>query len=157
MSLSTHTKDFLQPIRGYVLSERAIYAIAGLLALADASLLYVLRPPGAGQLPRLSIPGPDWLPLPWLRQHCEPCTSFSTAAPLNALGYNALTILSLPFLAYAFVAGGLRAFRAPAPAPHLYSPQTHMGLILRHNGLLGSAERSHRAPSHPRSLGPSTA
>ena len=35
----------------------------------------------------------------------------------GALGYNPLTVLSLPFIAYSFAAGALRAFDLPAPRP----------------------------------------
>ena len=122
MSLSTQTKDFLQPIRGYVLSERAIYVAAGLLALAGASLLYVLDPRESGNYPICPFLG-------LTGYHCPGCGTLRAlhqllyGSPLNALGYNPLTILSLPFLAYAFVAGGLRAFRAPAPAPIFVHPK----------------------------------
>ena len=35
----------------------------------------------------------------------------------GALGYNPLTVLSLPFIVYSLAAGALRAFRLPAPGP----------------------------------------
>ena len=35
---------------------------------------------------------------------------------MSALGYNLLTVLSLPFLGYTFAERALRAFRMPAPA-----------------------------------------
>ena len=122
MSLSTQTKDFLQPIRGYVLSERAIYVAAGLLALGAAAMLYVLDPREPGNYPICPFLG-------LTGYHCPGCGTLRAlhqllhGSPLNALGYNPLTILSLPFLAYAFVAGGLRAFRAPAPAPIFIHPK----------------------------------
>ena len=122
MSLSTQTKDFLQPIRGYVLSERAIYVAAGLVALGATAMLYVLDPREPGNYPICPFLG-------LTGYHCPGCGTLRAlhqllhGSPLTALGYNPLTILSLPFLAYAFVAGGLRAFRAPAPAPIFIHPK----------------------------------
>ena len=122
MALSTQTKDFLQPIRGHGLPERAIYVVAALLAFAGASLLYVLDPREPGNYPICPFLG-------LTGYHCPGCGTLRAlhqllhGSPLNALGYNPLTILSLPFLAYAFVAGGLRALRAPAPAPIFIHPR----------------------------------
>ena len=120
--MSTQTKNFVQPIRGYGLPARAVYAIAILLALGATAMLYVLDPREPGNYPVCPFLG-------LTGYHCPGCGSLRAmhqllhGSPLNALGYNPLTILSLPFLAYAFVAGGLRALRAPAPAPLFIHPR----------------------------------
>ncbi len=120
--MSTQTKNFVQPIRGYGLPARAVYAIAGLVALGAAAMLYVLDPREPGNYPVCPFLG-------LTGYHCPGCGSLRAmyqllhGSPLNALGYNPLTILSLPFLAYAFIVGGLRAFRAPAPAPLFIHPK----------------------------------
>ena len=107
---------------GHRLSTRAFYVLAGLVALGAAAMLYVLDPREPGNYPVCPFLG-------LTGYHCPGCGSLRAmhqllhGSPLNALGYNPLTILSLPFLAYAFVAGGLRAFRAPAPAPLFIHPR----------------------------------
>ena len=120
--MSTQTKSFVQPIRGYGLPEKAVYLVAGLAALGAAAMLYVLDPREPGNYPVCPFLG-------LTGYHCPGCGSLRAmhqllhGSPLNALGYNPFTIFSLPFLAYAFVAGGLRAFRAPAPAPLFIHPR----------------------------------
>ena len=128
MALSTQTKEFLQPIGGHGLSERAIYVAAGIVALGAAAMLYIFDPREPGNYPICPFLG-------LTGYHCPGCGTLRAlhqllhGSPLTALGYNPLTILSLPFLAYAFVAGGLRAFRAPAPAPIFIHPKLIWGLF----------------------------
>ena len=106
---------------GHRLSTRAFYVLAGLVALGATAMLYVLDPREPGNYPICPFLG-------LTGYHCPGCGSLRAmhqllqGSPLNALSYNPLTILSLPFLGYAFVAGGLRAFRAPAPAPIFIHP-----------------------------------
>ena len=109
-------------VQRHGLPTRGVYAIAGLLVLSAAAILYVLDPREPGNYPICPFLG-------LTGYHCPGCGTLRAlhqllhGSPLNALGYNPLTILSLPFLAYAFVAGGLRAFRAPAPAPIFIHPR----------------------------------
>ena len=113
------------------------------------------RPPGAGQLPHLSIPRPDRLPLPRLWY----TASLAPASPRQPLERTRVQPAHDSFAALPCVClrcGRTKSLPGPGSRAHLCSPQAYMGLVLRHNCLLGPAQRFHRTPRHPRSLGPST-
>ena len=113
------------------------------------------RPPGAGQLSYLSLSRPDRLPLPWL-WHTASLAPASERQPLKRTRVQPAhdTLVAIPCVCLR--CGRAESLPSPGPRAHLHSPQAHMGHVLRYSGVLGPPERSHRAPRHPRSLGPST-
>ena len=110
------------------LPKRAQYVLAGGLILIAASVLYIIDPREPGNYPVCPFLGVTGY-------HCPGCGTLRAlhqllyGNPISALGYNALTVSSLPFLAYAFAVGGLRAFRAPAPAAIFINPKLIWGLF----------------------------
>lgn len=106
----------------HALSERGAYIVVGLLAIVGAAVLYVFDPREPGTYPVCPFLG-------LTGYHCPGCGTLRAlhqllhGNPIAALGYNLLTVLSLPFLAYAFAAGAMRAFRSPAPASIFIHPK----------------------------------
>ncbi len=126
MLTTGHHRSIL--VQGRRVSERAQYVLAGALILMAAAVLYVLDPREPGNYPVCPFLGVTGY-------HCPGCGTLRAlhqllyGNPMSALGYNALTVLALPFMAYAFAAGTLRAFRAPAPAPLLINHKLIWGLF----------------------------
>ena len=119
--------SFLNPPK-YGLSSRVFYGLVAILALASAGMLYILDPREPGNYPVCPFLGVTGY-------HCPGCGTLRAlhqllyGNPVSALGYNVLTVLSLPFLAYAFAVGALRAFRVSAPAPIFINPKLIWGLV----------------------------
>ena len=114
--------------QGRGVSEKALYVLAGALLIMSAGILYVLDPREAGNYPVCPFIGVTGY-------HCPGCGTLRAlhqllyGNPVSALGYNLLTVLSLPFLGYAFAVGGLRAFRVPAPRPLFVNSKLIWGLV----------------------------
>lgn len=110
-----------------VLSAKGGYALAGVLALVGAAILYTFDPREPGSYPVCPFLGVTGY-------HCPGCGALRSlhqllhGNPASALGYNVLTVSAVPFLAYAFAVGALRAFRAPAPRPLFINPWLIWGL-----------------------------
>lgn len=110
------------------LSERVGYVLGGGLAFVAAVVLYVLDPREPGNYPVCPFLG-------LTGYHCPGCGTLRAlhqllyGNPMSALGYNLLTVLSLPFLGYTFVVGALRAFRMPAPASVFINSKLIWGLV----------------------------
>ena len=149
MLTTDHHRSIL--VQGRRVLERAQYVLAGAFILTAAVVLYVLDPREAGNYPVCPFLGVTGY-------HCPGCGTLRAlhqllyGNPINALGYNLLTVLSLPFMGYAFAVGAMRAFRAPAPRPLFVNSKLIWGLVLRCGGILGSAERASRADVDTRSL-----
>ena len=129
MALNSRTEGVLWPPQGYRLPAKAVCVGLALLALVGVGMLYIFDPREPGNYPVcpfLGITG----------HHCPGCGTLRALHqllhrnPITALGYNPLTVLSLPILAYTFAVGALRAFQAPAPAPIFIRPSLIWGLFL---------------------------
>ena len=100
--------------RGYLISPRAAYVALALLAAAGLALLYFVDPRQPGRYPSCLFLG-------FTGCYCPGCGTLRSLHQLlhgnvvSALGYNPLTVLSLPFIAYSYATGAARAFRIPAP------------------------------------------
>ena len=105
-----------------------MYAGLALLAIGVGAMLYILDPREAGNYPVCPFLGVTG-------HHCPGCGTLRAlhqllyGNPVSALGYNLITVLSLPFLGYAFVVGALRAFRMPAPGSVFINSQLIWGLV----------------------------
>ena len=126
-SVATHSSSLFMMVERQIPS-RALYVVAVLAAAAGAAMLYIVDPREPGNYPVCPFLGVTGY-------HCAGCGTLRAlhqllyGNPISALGYNALTVLALPFMAYAFAAGGLRAFRAPAPGPIFINPRLIWGLF----------------------------
>ena len=133
MALYRQAESLARPLREYGLSAKAVYVGLALLALIEAAMLYVLDPREPGNYPVCPFLGVSGY-------HCPGCGTLRAlhqllyGHPISALGYNLLTVLSLPFLGYAFVVGGLRAFRMRAPASLFITSKLIWGLVF---GIVG--------------------
>ena len=98
------------------ISPRVTYAGLALLGFAGLAVLYAVDPRNPGSYPICPFLGLTGC-------YCPGCGTLRALQRLmfgdvsGALGYNPLTVLSLPFIAYSFAAGALRAFDLPAPRP----------------------------------------
>ncbi len=98
------------------ISPRVTYAGLALLGFAGLAVLYAVDPRNPGSYPVCPFLGLTGC-------YCPGCGTLRALQRLmfgdvsGALGYNPLTVLSLPFIAYSFAAGALRAFDLPAPRP----------------------------------------
>ena len=98
------------------ISPRVTYAGLALLGFAGLAVLYAVDPRNPGSYPICPFLGLTGC-------YCPGCGTLRALHRLmfgdvsGALGYNPLTVLSLPFIAYSFAAGALRAFDLPAPRP----------------------------------------
>ena len=87
-----------------------------LLGFAGLAVLYAVDPRNPGSYPICPFLGLTGC-------YCPGCGTLRALQRLmfgdvsGALDYNPLTVLSLPFIAYSFAAGALRAFDLPAPRP----------------------------------------
>lgn len=104
------TSDTIFTIRGYQFPARSGYVLLAMLGIAGAVVLYAFDPREPGLYPICPFFGLTGF-------HCPGCGAARALHQLlhgnitAALGYNPLTILALPFIAYSFGAGALRAFR----------------------------------------------
>ena len=112
----------------FQLSPRAAYVGLALLGVVGLAVLYVVDPRNPGVFPVcpfLSLTG----------YHCPGCGTLRAIHQLlhgdilSAMGYNPLTLLSLPFIAYSLAAGALRAFCVRAPRPVFVPPQLIWALL----------------------------
>ena len=126
MLTTDHHRSIL--LQGRRVSERAQYLLGGALILMAAAVLYVLDPREAGNYPVCPFLG-------LTGYHCPGCGTLRAlhqllyGNPVNALGYNMLTVASLPFLGYGFAVGVMRAFRVPAPGPLFINSKLIWGLF----------------------------
>ena len=102
------------PFAGLRLSQRAAYLCLALLGAAGLAVVYFIDPRNAGTYPICPFFGLTGC-------YCPGCGTLRSLHQLlhgnlgSALGYNPLTVLSLPFIVYSFVAAAARAFGLPAP------------------------------------------
>ena len=112
----------------HTISPKAAYLGLALLAAAGITFLYVFDPRNEGVLPTcpfLSLTG----------CYCPGCGTLRALYMLlrgdvvSALGYNALTVLSLPFIAYSLSTAAMRAFDLRAPRPVFVRPNLIWALL----------------------------
>ncbi len=115
-------------IMGRSISPKAAYAGLAILGAAGIAFLYAFDPRNPGIFPAcpfLSLTG----------CYCPGCGTLRALHVLlrgdvaSALGYNILTVLSLPFIAYSYGAGAMRAFGLKAPRPVFVHPRWIWALL----------------------------
>lgn len=95
-----------------------------LLGVAGLALLYVFDPRNPGVLPTCPFLGLTGC-------YCPGCGTLRALHALlrgdvvGSLGYNVLAVLALPFIAYSYATGAMRAFGMRPPRPAF----VHPGLI----------------------------
>lgn len=120
--------DSILAVGGYRISERVGYVVLAVLGLAGVAILYTFDPRSSGVYPACPFFG-------LTGYHCAGCGTLRALHQLvygnvaAALGYNPLTILSLPFIAYSYVVGAVRAFHIAAP-PRTFLPPQWIWLLL---------------------------
>ena len=96
------------------ISPRVGYAGLAVLSIAGLAVLYAVDPRNPGSYPVCPFLGLTGC-------YCPGCGTLRALHRLmfgdvsGALGYNALTVMSLPFVAYSLAAGALRAYGLPSP------------------------------------------
>ncbi len=115
-------------IMGRSISPRMAYVALTILGAAGIAFLYAFDPRNPGIFPAcpfLSLTG----------CYCPGCGALRALHVLlrgdvaSALGYNILTVLSLPFIAYSYSAGAMRAFGLKAPRPVFVHPRWIWALL----------------------------
>ncbi len=110
-------------------SKAVLYIGAGALSAVGIAVLYVFDPRVPGNYPVcpfLSLTG----------CYCPGCGTLRALHRLlhgdvaSALGYNPLTVLLVPFLAYSFLTSALRAFHLPAPRQTFVHPRWIWALLV---------------------------
>jgi hypothetical protein len=115
-------------IMGRSISPKAAFVGLAILGLAGIAFLYAFDPRNPGVIPAcpfLSLTG----------CFCPGCGTLRALHMLlrgdvaSALGYNILTVLSLPFIAYSYGTGAMRAFGLKAPHLVLVHPRLIWALL----------------------------
>ena len=102
------------------LSPRVAYFALAVLGLVGVIVLYTFDPRNPGTFPICPFLGLTGF-------HCPGCGTLRALHQLlhgnviAALGYNPLTVLSLPFIGYSLADGAMRAFRI-ATLPRVFIP-----------------------------------
>ena len=114
------------------LSPRVGYVALIALGFAGVAALYTFDPRNSGTYPICPFLGLTGF-------HCPGCGTLRALHQLlhgniiAALGYNPLTVLSLPFIAYSFTDGAMRAFRIKnlrrVFIPHQYIWALFVGIV----------------------------
>ena len=106
---------------GRSVSPRMAYAGLAVLGAAALVVLYFFDPRNPGLFPACPFLGLTGC-------YCPGCGTLRALHMLlrgdvaGAIGYNILTVLSLPFIAYSFGTGAMRAFGLRAPRPVFVHP-----------------------------------
>ena len=106
----------IQRIPSWTVSPRVVYVGVGLFSLAVVASLFVFDP-------RISNVYPTCPFLGLTGCYCPGCGTLRALNRLlygdvtGALGFNLIAVLSVPFLAYTYFTGALRAFQLRAPRP----------------------------------------
>ena len=116
----------------FLLSPRVGYVALIALGFAGVAILYTFDPRNTGTYPICPFLG-------LTGYHCPGCGTLRALHQLlhgniiAALGYNPLTVLSLPFIAYSFTDGVMRAFRIKnlrrVFIPHQYIWALFVGIV----------------------------
>ena len=112
--------DGMLAFRGYRIAPRVAYIALAVLGSLGVVMLYTFDPRNPGTYPICPFLG-------LTGYHCPGCGTLRALHQLlhgnviGALGYNPLTVLSLPFIAYSYAAGAMRACRVPV-LPRVFIP-----------------------------------
>ena len=126
------------------LSPRVAYIVLAALGLVGVIVLYAFDPRNPGTYPICPFLG-------LTGYHCPGCGTLRALHQLlhgnviAALGYNPLTILSLPFIAYSFAEGAMKAFRSQGATQNIHPAPAYMGTVHRDRRVLGAPQRADRA------------
>ena len=122
MTLSS--AEGIQVLSRFLLSPRVGYIALIALGIAGVAVLYTFNPRNPGTYPICPFLG-------LTGYHCPGCGTLRAMHQLlygnviAALGYNPLTVLSLPFIAYSFADGAIRVFRIATP-PRIFIPHQNI-------------------------------
>ena len=111
-----------------LLSQKAAFVGLALVCTAGIALLYALDPRNPGLFPTCPFLGLTGC-------YCPGCGTLRALHMLlrgdvaGALGYNILTVLSLPFIAYSLGTSAMRAFGLRAPSPVFVHPRWIWALL----------------------------
>ena len=116
--------DGIQILSRFRLSPRVGYIALIAIGIAGVAALYTFDPRNPGTYPICPFLG-------LTGYHCPGCGTLRALHQLlhgnviAALGYNPLTVLSLPFIAYSFADGAVRMFRIAA-LPRIFIPHQYI-------------------------------
>ena len=118
--MTVQTANGILTLSRFLLSPRVGYVAIIALGFAGVAILYTFDPRNPGTYPICPFLGLTGF-------HCPGCGTLRALHQLlhgniiAALGYNPLTVLSLPFIAYSFADGAIRVFRIATP-PRIFIP-----------------------------------
>ena len=130
--MTVQTANGILTLSRFLLSPRVGYVALIALGFAGVAILYTFDPRNPGTYPICPFLGLTGF-------HCPGCGTLRALHQLlhgniiAALGYNPLTVLSLPFIAYSFTDGVMRAFRIKnlrrVFIPHQYIWALFVGIV----------------------------
>ena len=130
--MTVSSAEGIQVLSRFPLSPRVGYVALFVLGLVGVTVLYISDPRNPGTYPICPFLG-------LTGYHCPGCGTLRALHQLlhgdviAALGYNPLTVVSLPVIAHSFTDGALRAFRIAAPPrvliPHQFIWALFVGIL----------------------------
>ena len=136
---------------GRSISPRAAYVGLALLSAAGIAFLYAFDPRNPGLFPACPFLGLTGC-------FCPGCGTLRALHMLfrgdvaSAIGYNVLTVLSVPFIAYSYSTGDDEGVQTESAPPSLRSPQMDLGAAGSCRRILGTEEPASRASDHAGSI-----
>lgn len=127
--VAIRTNESVMRYKGRSVSPRMAYASLAVLGAVGLALLYFFDPRNPGLFPACPFLGLTGC-------YCPGCGTLRALHVLlrgdvaGAVGYNVLTVLSLPFVAYSFATGAMRAFGLKAPHPVFVHPRWIWALLV---------------------------
>ena len=125
---AVRTSESARRIKVRAASPKMAYAGLAVLGAAGLALLYFVDPRNPGVFPVCPF-------LALTGCYCPGCGTLRALHVLlhgdvaAALGYNVLTVLSLPFIAYSLGTGAMRAFGLKTPQPVFIHPKWIWALL----------------------------
>ena len=126
--IAIRTNESVMRYRGRSVSPRMAYVSLAVLGAAGLALLFFVDPRNPGLFPTCPFLG-------LTSCYCPGCGTLRALHVLlrgditGAAGYNVLTVLSLPFVAYSIAAGAMREFGLRAPRPAFVHPRWIWALL----------------------------
>ena len=122
--MTVQTANGILTLSRFLLSPRVGYVAIIALGFAGVAVLYTFDPRNPGTYPICPFLG-------LTGYHCPGCGTLRALHQLlhgnviAALGYNPLTVLSLPFIAYSLADGAMRGFRVKG-LPRIFIPHQYI-------------------------------